>query len=133
MLFFLNSKKASFWLFSKKAQNEVFCEIWLQFLKKYLKKTGLWGFWDFQVGFLATILKNQNFSIFLKNAISLEKNFFKKIKQIFCNFITRGKKLIKNFLSRKFNESKKLKLKNYVFYGNFHFILVYENVFGYKN
>ena len=60
------------------------------------------------------------------------ENFSKK-KRIFCNFITRGKKLIKDFLSRKFNETKKLKLKKHIFYGNSHFILVYENVFGYKN
>ena len=57
----------------------------------------------------------------------------KKTNEIFCYFITRGKKLIKNFLSRKFNNNKKLKLKNHVFYGNLHFILVYGNLFGYKN
>ena len=41
--------------------------------------------------------------------------FFKKIKHIFFNFIT----LIKNFLTKELNESKKLKLKNHVFYGFF--------------
>ena len=42
-------------------------------------------------------LKNQNFPIFMKKRYFSRKFFFKKTIHIFCNFITRGKKLIKNF------------------------------------
>ena len=117
--FFEKFEKSEFLTFFKKSSKWSFLWNMTSISERALKKTGLWRFWDFQVGFL--------------NAIFLEKEFFQKKQHIFCNFITRGKKLIKNFLSRKFNESKKLKLKNHVFYGNYHFILVYENVFGYKN
>ena len=69
----------------------------------------------------------------MKKRYFYRKNFLKTTNEIFCNFITRGKKLIKNFLSRKFNTKKKLKLKNHVFYGNFNFFLIYENMFCFRN
>ena len=46
--------------------------------ERALKITGLWGYWDFLVGFLSKILKNQNFPIFMNLDIEIKKNSFFK-------------------------------------------------------
>ena len=77
--FFEKFEKSEFLTFFKKSSKWSFLWNMTSISERALKITGLWGFWDFQVGFLTTILKNQNFSFFfLKNAISLEKEFFQK-------------------------------------------------------